>query len=168
MKKQTRITTADLATMRSAREALLFEPPKPLGTLNVYFDGGCSPNPGHKYGSFEVWFYARLVASNYQFHLGYGTNNEAEWEALGLALDAIEKWVELDGDAVAHYALHVETDSKILWYRLTKKNRVHKKWAESSGRMFAYASAVLERLRRFHSFTVEWKQRDANVARFGH
>ena len=152
----------------------LFDAPKPtllqlqsLGTLNVYFDGGCSPNPGQKYGSYEVWFYARLVARNYQVPLGHGTNNEAEWEALGLALDATEKWAELDGSA-ANYALRVETDSKILWYRLTKKNRVHKKYAESSGRMFAYASAVLEKLRRFGSFTVEWKRRDANVARFGH
>jgi ribonuclease HI len=50
--------------------------------LKVYFDGGCRPNPG----AMEAAVVARGVA-HISPTLGYGTNNDAEWLALILALE---------------------------------------------------------------------------------
>jgi ribonuclease HI len=50
--------------------------------LKVYFDGGCRPNPG----AMEAAVVARGVA-HISPALGFGTNNDAEWLALILALE---------------------------------------------------------------------------------
>jgi ribonuclease HI len=47
------------------------------GTLKIYFDGGCRPNPG----KMETAVFARGVAY-FQHDCGTGTNNDAEWLAL--------------------------------------------------------------------------------------
>lgn len=50
--------------------------------IKVYFDGGCRPNPG----KMEAAVVMRGVA-HISPDLGYGTNNDAEWVALILALE---------------------------------------------------------------------------------
>lgn len=47
------------------------------GTLKIYFDGGCRPNPGR----LETAVVARGIAY-FQPDCGIGTNNDAEWLAL--------------------------------------------------------------------------------------
>lgn len=67
--------------------------------IEIYFDGGCKPNPG----ACET---AVVIPSlNLKFHerLGYGTNNQAEWLALiwgmMLALERGYDDITLKGDS---------------------------------------------------------------------
>jgi len=139
-------------------------------TIRIYHDGGCSPNPGQKYGSFQILNGKRELFYKTRIPFGFGSNNEAEWESLQFALKTLLSDMALYGADPKKYALYVETDSKIVWYRLAKKNKIHKKpaWRESSERMYNHACACLADLAKFKKFSVEWKRRDANVERFGH
>ena len=51
--------------------------------VTVRFDGGCQGNPGRKYGSYRIEDEVVVIAQESRFELGRGTNNEAEFEALG-------------------------------------------------------------------------------------
>lgn len=55
--------------------------PAPRRRINVYFDGGCRPNPG----PIEAAVVIRGVATLFD-DLGHGTNGDAEWLALICAL----------------------------------------------------------------------------------
>lgn len=138
--------------------------------VKVMFDGGCSPNPGAKYGSHQVQIDNRIVLQRHRFEFGYGTNNEAEFDSLIIALRELLIWFESTYRFPEQYHVHVLTDSMIVLNRLVKKNGVAKKpkWRESSNRMFNLACSCLEMLERFQSFTVTWQKRDHNVSRFGH
>ena len=57
------------------------------GKVEIYFDGGCLGNPGQKYGSFQVKLDGREIVKRSRVDFGFGTNNEAEFNALKLALD---------------------------------------------------------------------------------
>ena len=55
--------------------------------VEIYFDGGCLGNPGKKYGSFQVKLDGKEILKRTRVQFGHGTNNEAEFNALKLALD---------------------------------------------------------------------------------
>ncbi|WP_234031832.1 ribonuclease HI [Porphyrobacter sp. SLTP] len=63
--------------------------------LKIYFDGGCRPNPG----AMEAAVVARGVTHFYD-DLGYGTNSDAEWLALRLALQLAHSLGEPEFDLV--------------------------------------------------------------------
>lgn len=63
--------------------------------LKIYFDGGCRPNPG----AMEAAVVARGVTHFYD-DLGYGTNSDAEWLALRLALQLAQTLGEPEFDLV--------------------------------------------------------------------
>jgi hypothetical protein len=76
------------------------QPVNTPGKAEIYFDGGCLGNPGQKYGSFQVKLDGTEVLKRSRVDFGFGTNNEAEFNALKLALDEAvrllqEKAVEL-------------------------------------------------------------------------
>ncbi len=54
--------------------------------VTVRFDGGCLGNPGRKYGSYRIEDDWVVIAQESRFELGFGTNNEAEFESLIRAL----------------------------------------------------------------------------------
>jgi ribonuclease HI len=62
-------------------------PFKASGEVEIYFDGGCLGNPGQKYGSFQVKLDGKEIVKRSRVDFGFGTNNEAEFNALKLALD---------------------------------------------------------------------------------
>jgi ribonuclease HI len=141
-----------------------------MKTIKIYFDGGCSPNPGNKYGSHEV-----LIEGGWRFKadreaFGHGTNNEAEFNALQSAINKISKAAAAGFIEPKNHCVMIETDSVIVRNRLMGKNKIHKKleWRTASERMFNLAEAALKTLREFSYFEVIWKRRDSNVARFGH
>ena len=136
--------------------------------IKIYFDGGCQPNPGSKYCSYEVVIDGLSVIRKERVDLGYGTNNEAEFEALIEALKDLK--AHAAAGALKASACSVETDSKIVVKRLTNGNRLHTKpaWREASERMFNLANRVLDFEPMFSSFSVRWKGRESNVERFGH
>ena len=98
---------------------------------------------------------------------GHGTNNEAEFNALKLALDESVKWFQSENIGLTSLSLLVETDSTIVRNRLVVKNVIFKKYP-SSERMFALANECLAILKQFGRFDVVWKGRENNVERFGH
>jgi len=139
-------------------------------TIWIWFDGGCFPNPGQKYGSFQVNFDGQQILNRHRGQCNRGTNNEPEFNSLQMALEETDDWLAEKGIPMAEVNCVIETDSKIVQHRITKKNKIHSKpvWRESSERMFALAQEVLKILIRFGVFEVRWKPRENNVERFGH
>ena len=143
------------------------QPIKTTGTVKIFFDGGCLGNPGQKYGSFQVLFDGKKVAGHSRVDFGHGTNNEAEFNSLKMALNEAVTWLEAKGIDLKMLSLVVETDSMIVRNRLVVKNVIMKKYP-SSQRMFALATGCLDIMNRFGKFDVVWKGRANNVERFGH
>jgi ribonuclease HI len=143
------------------------QPVTTTGMVEIFFDGGCLGNPGQKYGSFQVLFDGKQVASRDRVQFGHGTNNESEFNSLKLGLDEAVAWLEAKGIDPKTSSLAIETDSMIVRNRLVKKNVIFKKYP-SSQRMFALATECLEVMNRFGNFDVVWKGRAKNVERFGH
>ena len=144
--------------------------PQPItttGRMEIFFDGGCLGNPGQKYGSFQVLFDGKQVASRDRVQFGHGTNNEAEFNSLKLALDEAVGWLQSKGVDPKTLSLAIETDSMIVRNRLVVKNVIFKK-QPSSQRMFALATECLGIMNRFGKFDVVWKGRANNLERFGH
>ena len=135
--------------------------------VQIYFDGGCLGNPGLKYGSYQVLLDGRQIAGRSRVDFGHGTNNEAEFDALQMGLDELADHCSKTGLEPSQCSLMVETDSTIVRNRLVKKNVIFKKQPRSAV-MFAMATRCLEVMKKFGSYEVEWKRRDANVERFGH
>jgi len=142
-------------------------PVETSGKVEIFFDGGCLGNPGQKYGSFQVWFGGKQVAGCNRVDFGHGTNNEAEFNSLKLALDEAVGWFRSQAISLKVLSLVIETDSTIVRNRLVVKNVIFKKYP-SSRRMFALAAECLEVMNQFGRFDVVWKGRASNVERFGH
>ncbi len=142
-------------------------PTKTASRVEIYFDGGCLGNPGKKYGSFQVKLNGKEILKRSRADFGFGTNNEAEFNALKMALDEAAIWFQAQAIELKSLSLVVETDSTIVRNRLVVKNVIFKKYP-SSERMFALASECLGVMNRFGKFEVIWKGRANNVERFGH
>jgi len=137
------------------------------GTVVIYFDGGCLGNPGQKYGSFQVLLDGKQIAGRNRVDFGHGTNNEAEFNSLKLALDEAVACFRSRGTDLKSLSLLIETDSTIVRNRLVVKNVIFKKYP-SSIRMFGLANECLAVMKQFGSFDVVWQGRESNVKRFGH
>ena len=135
--------------------------------VEIFFDGGCLGNPGQKYGSFQVKLDGKEILKRSRVDFGFGTNNEAEFNALKLALDEALGWFQSKAMDLKSMSLHVETDSTIVKNRLVVKNVISKRFP-SSQRMFALANECLGVMNQFGKFDVVWKGRAGNVERFGH
>ena len=143
------------------------QPAKIAGKVEIFFDGGCLGNPGQKYGSFQAMFDGQQIAARSRVEFGHGTNNEAEFNSLKLALDEVAGWFQSRAIDRQALSLVIETDSTIVRNRLVVKNVIFKKYP-SSQRMFALANECLDLMKQFGKFEVVWKERAHNVERFGH
>jgi len=143
------------------------KPVKTAGKAEIYFDGGCLGNPGRKYGSFQIKLDGKEIIKRSRVDFGFGTNNEAEFNALKLALDEAVGWFQKQAIELKSLSLVIETDSTIVRNRLVVKNVIFKKYP-SSQRMFALANECLGIMNQFGKFVVIWKGRANNVERFGH
>src|SRR5688572_11432351 len=116
--------------------------------VTVRFDGGCLGNPGKKYGSYKIEDDFVVIARESKFELGFGTNNEAEFEALIRALQNLREISHRIGVNIATTSVRVLTDSMIVRNRLMGKNTVHKKaeYRERSEAMFNLANQCLDLL----------------------
>lgn len=138
-----------------------------MNQLEIHFDGGCRPtNPGNKYGSFEVQLDCKRVCLVSQQELGWGTNNEAEFEILMAALDWTAANLFRGGFELGSYRVCLFTDSTIVEGRLRQEKCGGK--GEAARRMGNLTAQCLARLEPFKSWAVTWRRRDHNVARFGH
>lgn len=135
--------------------------------IEIHFDGGCRPtNPGNKYGSYEVQLAGRLLSKASRVEFGWGTNNEAEFNALLMALDATIAGLAAAELNPSQYDVAMFTDSMIIKNRV-KCRRCSGK-SEPARRMGRLTRDVLSKLTRFRLWDIEWRGRRANVERFGH
>ena len=124
--------------------------------INIYFDGGCKPNPGRGYGSYQV---ISEKLNHLALRQDFGpklTNNMAEY----LALIAALKWLRHFTDKTE--TLIIYTDSTLLMHQLRGRYRVkvvHIKelWQE-----------CIQLLLPYHRYEIRWHDRKNNVNRFGH
>lgn len=145
------------------------EEPKQQATIR--FDGGCGPtNPGNKYGSFCITLDATVISERNRFQFGHGTSNEAEFNALHLALEHLTDYCGKHGVARDSVSVEMLTDSTIVrnWIQRYDAVKVAKITEARRKVMAEHAAACLEQLRHFHSYEIEWNGREANVAVFGH
>jgi ribonuclease HI len=135
--------------------------------IGIIFDGGCKGNPGRKYGSYQILLNGKQIAGRNRVDFGFGTNNEAEFDALQMALDELKGLSVKNGFELARCALLIETDSTVVRNRLMVKNRIFKKYPRSLV-MFELANKCLELMRQCLHYEVTWRRREYNVEKFGH
>lgn len=139
--------------------------------IEIQFDGGCSNNPGNKYGSFAVFHTIesgtrRMLVKNLRQSFGYGTNNEAEFEALIEGLKWVGTMLRVGGFEPEHFTMKLYTDSTVVGFRINGLSTANK--TEPQQRMHALAQRCLIALKRYSSYEVECINRERNVALFGH
>lgn len=132
--------------------------------FRIWFDGGCEPNPGASYGSYEI-----IGGANGSVNLkalrekyGYGTSNTAEFNALIHSLQALLAHCKESHTDPGALRLSIWTDSRLVW--LAIGNRKPSKMIH------------LQKLRRqaegmlnlFGDWNLTWCERQNNVNRFGH
>lgn len=138
-----------------------------MNKITIRFDGGCRPtNPGNKYGSFEVCFNGRQVILVSRQEFGWGTNNEAEFDALDAGLIWTLNSLKDAGNEPKDFHVDLFSDSTILINRINGKNNKSK--SEPQIRMKNLAIKSLGKLVRFKSFKASWNGRHNNVNTFGH
>lgn len=122
----------------------------------IYFDGGCEPNPGQGYGSFEI-VSSILNCSRIRQKFGPMTCNQAEYNALLCALE------ELAGrEDQRHLELLIYTDSQLLVHQLKGQWRCRKETLSE------LRDRCLTLLLPYAAWDISWAPRAGNVARFGH
>jgi len=136
----------------------------------IHFDGGCSPNPGRKYGSFSIVFDDLFELRLTRFDLGHGTNNEAEFEALLKALETFKAASVKASVPLITIEAAIFTDSRIVFNWLsTQKQFDPSQFKEERRRAMAErAMKALQTLKQCQRFEVQWNSREVNVERFGH
>ena len=139
----------------------------PCRIIRIWFDGGCKPtNPGNKYGSFKVDLGICEVFKAQTVSLGYGTNNEAEFNILIRALQWVQEELMKSGLPMNYYELQLFTDSMVVKNRISKRNVRGK--SESAGRMANLTSQCISVMDGFKAASIEWNPRGVNVHLFGH
>lgn len=128
-------------------------------TVRIHFDGGCSPNPGKGYGSYEIE--SEIVGLNHRVlrqKFGEMTNNMAEWNALLCALE----WLTDFGHIPTDVPILIFTDSMLVCRQLRGK------WKCKLWYLRKLRDQCLELLKPFDHSHIEWVSRVENVRRFGH
>lgn len=144
---------------------LLFKTQKQLPTVEVIFDGGCKPNPGRGYGSYQLKI-NRYGLDVIQLDHGDGhTSNTAEYLTLIQGLRDLLQMVQPE-----KFTLIVRGDSKIVinqvraaerkWQYRPNPNRAH--------HLEVYKKELAEMLNQFAEVRAVWHGRKNSVELFGH
>jgi len=138
-----------------------------VNLVTISFDGGCRPtNPGHKYGSWSITIGHSHPIDVIEQEFGWGTNNEAEFEALISALMHTRAILIKLNESASDYTVNIFTDSTIVRNRVKGLNRTNR--SEPQRRMFELNAKVLSHLQHFAGHDIKWQPREFNVERFGH
>ena len=134
-------------------------PEQPIG---IIFDGGSKGNPGIGYGSYALrWPGQSQQIVQLQFGDGV-TNNEAEYDTLAAALEAVLKRLrELKADPMTA-RVEIRGDSQLVI------NQVLGEWKCTEERMRHRRDRVRTLLREFGSWEILYHPRENNVRILGH
>lgn len=140
--------------------------------VQIYFDGGCKPNPGQGYGSYEVR--GVLLPYNHKATLiqfGFMTNNMAEYHAMihgikklwhdsknGNVLSKTESHAIVPG----RISLCIVSDSKLL------VEQMNNRWKCKVAHIVELRDEAQLILKEFGHWRISWRPRVYNVERFGH
>ncbi len=134
----------------------------PEQPIQIIFDGGSRGNPGEGYGSYQMrWPGAPPQVVRLRFGDGV-TNNEAEYDTLLAALDAILKRLEENRADPKTARVDVRGDSMLVI------KQVLGEWKCKDPRMEARRNQVRARLSRFGGWTLAHHGRDHSVRALGH
>lgn len=136
--------------------------------LIIQADGGCNPNPGRMYGSYQVRHQQQVIKEEREVDFGPGTNNVAEFRALQSGIIAAWNYVQENDLRPADWRIRIYTDSTIVRNRLQLHRKKPPTKNEAQQRLNRWSAACLELLIRFGSFQIDWLPRHHNVATFGH
>ena len=134
-------------------------PEQPIG---VIFDGGSRGNPGQGYGSYALRWPGQAQQIT---QLRFGdrvTNNEAEYDTLIAALEAILQRLQESGASPASARVDVRGDSLLVI------NQVKGKWEAKEPRLQVRRDRVRELLRRFGAWQLTHHDREQSVKTLGH
>lgn len=134
----------------------------PEQPIQIVFDGGSKGNPGKGYGSYELrWPGLQPQVVRLQFGNNV-TNNEAEYDTLIAALEAVLKRLEEGGANPATAQLDVRGDSLLV------VNQVLSKWQVKEERLGIRCQRVRQLLARFGRWRLSHHDRAHSVERLGH
>jgi ribonuclease HI len=134
----------------------------PEQPIQIVFDGGSKGNPGKGYGSYELrWPGLQPQVVRLQFGNNV-TNNEAEYDTLIAALEAVLKRLDDSGADPATAQVEVRGDSLLV------VNQVLGKWQVKTERMGNRCERVRQLLARFGHWHLSHHDRAHSVERLGH
>lgn len=126
--------------------------------ITVVFDGGSRGNPGEGYGSYQLTVRGKKEQpKRLEFGGGY-TNNEAEYDTLIAALEAIAKRAKEQ----RRVQLEIRGDSQLVIRQITGE------WKIKEPRMLQRAQRIHALLKQFGSWRARWHDRSNSVEALGH
>ncbi len=131
--------------------------------FTVIFDGGSKGNPGVGYGSFVLRRNADGAERRQHLTLGTRvTSNEAEYDTLIRALEALLAWIGEIGLRPEDVSVEVRGDSQLVILQ------VRGDWKARKARMAARRDRVLALAQRFGAIRWEYQPRLASLRILGH
>ena len=134
----------------------------PEEPIEIIFDGGSRGNPGFGYGSYALrWpgMPEQIVKLRFGNHV---TNNEAEYDTLIAALEAVLRRLQDQGAAPATARLDIRGDSLLVI------NQVLGKWQCKEEKLQARRDRVRQLLQRFGPWRLTHHGRARSVEVLGH
>ena len=134
----------------------------PERPIAIIFDGGSKGNPGYGYGSYALrWPGQAQQIVQLQFGDNV-TNNEAEYDTLLAALEAVlKRLVDLDADPVTA-RLDIRGDSQLVI------NQVRGEWKCTEERLRVRRDRARELLQNFGHWQLKYHPRENSVRVLGH
>jgi ribonuclease HI len=126
--------------------------------ITVVFDGGSRGNPGEGYGSYQLTVRGKAEPPKRLTFGGGYTNNEAEYDTLIAALEAIAKRAK-DPRRVQ---LEIRGDSQLVI------RQIKGEWKIKEPRMLQRVQRVHALLKQFGSWQARWHDRSNSVEALGH
>lgn len=104
--------------------------------IEVYSDGACRGNPGISSAGIELYVDGKKTGERKRF-LGKATNNQAEWEAVILAIDSIYFTNLLHKETGGQ---DVKSETKVTFYTDSKlvANQINGKWGAKKDHLKGY------------------------------
>lgn len=134
----------------------------PSRPIAIIFDGGSRGNPGEGYGSYQLrWPGAQPQVVRLRFG-NHMTNNEAEYDTLIAALEAVLKRLVDSGAAPGTAQLDVRGDSLLVI------NQVMGEWKCKDARMEQRRDRVRALLKQFGAWSLAHHDRANSVRALGH
>lgn len=141
----------------------LIDPATSPWDYTLTFDGGADPNPGKGYGSYHIR--TRAGRERLQSRIQFGdnlTNNQTEYMALLHGLRDLIATIEKAGKAPEKYAVDIYGDSSLVIKQLRGE------WQVKDPKMQPLYNEVLQNLRRFKRYNLNWHDRSNSVRLLGH